>query len=252
MTLNFDLKEKVAFITGGTRGIGWATARLFAASGASVIISGVADDSLLRDRVQELKDEYNAECEGVLFDVSDYDAVKNCYSDLFKKYKRLDILVNNAGILEDRLLGMIGRENIDRTLDINVKGVIYNLQYASRLMTRNKSGSIINVSSIIGRVGNEGQVVYGGSKAAVIGITMSAAKELAHNNIRVNAVAPGFIDTDMVKQLPEDKYKARMEGIKMKRIGTPEDVANTILFLASDYSSYITGQVIGVDGGMLV
>lgn len=252
MTLNFDLKNKVAFITGGTRGIGWATAKLFAASGASVIINGVSDNSLLRSRVQELKDEYNTESEGFLFDVSDYDSVKNCYSEIFKRYKRLDILVNNAGILEDRLLGMIGRENIERTLDINVKGVIYNLQYASRLMTRNKSGSVINVSSIIGRVGNEGQVVYGGSKAAVIGITMSAAKELAHNNIRVNAVAPGFIDTDMVKQLPEDKFKTRMEGIKMKRIGTPEDVANTILFLASDYSSYITGQVIGVDGGMLV
>ena len=250
--LNFDLHDRVAFITGGTRGIGWAAARLFAASGASVIINGVSDETLLHSRVRKLKDEFNIRCDGYLFDVSDYDSVKNCYADIFKKYKKLDILVNNAGILDDSLLGMVSRDNINRTLDVNVKGVLYNLQYASRLMTRKKSGSIINVSSIIGRVGNEGQVVYGGSKAAVIGITMSAAKELAPLNIRVNAVAPGFIDTDMVKQLPEDKFKTRMDGIKKKRIGTPEDAANLILFLASDYSSYITGQIIGVDGGMQV
>jgi 3-oxoacyl-[acyl-carrier protein] reductase len=126
------------------------------------------------------------------------------------------------------------------------------VQEASRLMSRHKSGSIINMTSIIGRFGNEGQAVYGASKAALIGLTISAAKELARHNIRVNAVAPGFINTDMVKQLTEQKYDERIKSIKMGRIGEPEDVANAILFLASDLSSYVTGQVLGVDGGMLI
>jgi 3-oxoacyl-[acyl-carrier protein] reductase len=147
---------------------------------------------------------------------------------------------------------MVTHEQIEKTFSINTFGVLYVAQYAARLMSRNKSGSIINISSIIGTNGNEGQTVYGGSKAAVIGITQSLAKELAPNNIRVNAIAPGFIDTDMTRQLPKDKYQERMESIKMGRIGKPEDIANTALFLASDLSAYVTGQVIGVDGGMLI
>jgi 3-oxoacyl-[acyl-carrier protein] reductase len=162
------------------------------------------------------------------------------------------VLVNNAGILQDALLGMIPDAMIRQTIDVNTVGPIYHVQEASRLMARNKSGSIINVTSIIGRFGNEGQAVYGASKAALIGLTLSAAKELARHNIRVNAVAPGFINTDMVKQLTEQKYGERMKSIKMGRIGEPEDVANAILFLASDLSSYVTGQVLGVDGGMLI
>jgi 3-oxoacyl-[acyl-carrier protein] reductase len=248
--LRFD--GKVTFITGSTRGIGWSTARTFAKQGATVLLNGVSNEDILDARVDEIKKEFGVKCEGFLFDVSDPDSVQMCYSAIFKKYKQLDILVNNAGIMDDRLLAMVTPENIDRTFNVNVKAMIYSMQYASRLMARRKSGSIINVASIIGRVGNAGQVVYGGSKAAVIGLTLSAAKELAAQNIRVNAVAPGFIDTDMVKSMAVEKFEERVDSIKMSRIGSPEDVARAILFFASDLSTYITGQILGVDGGMLI
>lgn len=246
------LDEKVAFITGSTRGIGWSTARFFAKQGATVLLNGVSNRDFLDARVDEIKKEFGVNCEGFLFDVSDPDSVKRCYSAIFKTYKQLDILVNNAGIMDDRLLAMVSPENIDRTFNVNVKAMIYNMQYASRLMARKESGSIVNVASIIGRVGNAGQVVYGGSKAAVIGLTLSAAKELAPQNIRVNAVAPGFIDTDMVKGMSHEKFEERINSIKMNRIGNPEDVAKAICFFASDLSAYVTGQILGVDGGMLI
>ncbi len=246
------LKDKVAFITGSTRGIGWAVARTFARHGASIILNGVSDQSRLDECVRQIRDEYNVECTGFLADVCEPASVKRCYMDIFKKHKRLDVLVNNAGVLQDALLGMIPDSAITRTIQINTVGPIYHLQEAARLMSRNKSGSIINISSIIGRVGNEGQAVYGASKAALIGLTLSAAKELAPKNIRVNAVAPGFIGTDMVKHLPPAKYEERVRSIKMGRVGEAQDVANAVLFLASDLSSYVTGQVLGVDGGMLI
>jgi len=178
--------------------------------------------------------------------------VKNCYVEIFRRFKRLDVLVNNAGILQDALLGMISNETMHAVIDTNLVGSLVHLQEASRLMTRNRQGSIINLSSIIGRFGNEGQTVYAASKAAVIGMTMAAAKELAPKNIRVNAVAPGFIDTAMTRQLPPEKFQQRMAGIRMGRIGTAEEVAQVIVFLASDMSSYVTGQVLGVDGGMII
>jgi len=252
MTSILTLKNKIAFITGSTRGIGWKTAEFFAKQGAKVLLNGVSNSKLLNSKVSELKRKFNVECEGYFYDISDPIEVKKCYHDIFKRNKKLDILVNNAGILEDNLLGMVTAESIERTFSTNVYSMIYNMQYASRLMMRKKSGSIINVASIIGRFGNAGQSVYGGSKSAVIGITMSTAKELAQHNIRVNAVAPGFIDTDMIKSLSAEKYKDRIKSIKMNRIGKPEDVAKAIHFFASDLSNYITGQVLGVDGGMLI
>ena len=246
------LKGKVALVTGSTRGIGWACAKLLAQYGATVLVNGRSDSDLLRARVVEIRSSYGTEAEGVPFDVASPDAVKEWYGRIFKMHRRLDILVNNAGVLDDNLLGMVSAQSIAQTFSVNVEGVLLNMQYASRLMTRHGSGSIINLSSIIGRVGNVGQVVYGGSKAAVIGMTLSAAKELAPANIRVNAIAPGFIDTDMTRQLPPEKYQERLASIRMNRIGTPEDVANVVLFLASDLSSYVTGQIVGVDGGMII
>ena len=189
---------------------------------------------------------------GWLRDVTDADAVKNAYGEIFRRFRKLDVLVNNAGVLQDALLGMIPTQTIRTVLDVNIVGSLLHLQEASRLMARNRHGSIINLSSIIARFGNEGQTVYAASKAAVIGMTLAAAKELAPRNIRVNAVAPGFIDTTMTRQLPPEKYQQRVAGILMGRVGSPEEVARAIVFLASDMSSYITGQVLGVDGGMIV
>ena len=246
------LQDKVSFITGSTRGIGWATAREFARHGATVILNHRGSTALLAERCRELEAEFQGTAIGLAADVTEAPAVKNCYIEIFRRFKRLDVLVNNAGILQDALLGMITNETMRAVIDTNLVGSLVHLQEASRLMARNRRGSIINVSSIIGRFGNEGQTVYAASKAAVIGMTVAAAKELAPKNIRVNAVAPGFIDTAMTRQLPPEKFQQRIAGIRMGRIGTAEEVAQVILFLASDMSSYVTGQVLGVDGGMIV
>jgi 3-oxoacyl-[acyl-carrier protein] reductase len=252
MALPLLLEGKIALVTGSTRGIGWATARALAGQGATVIVNGRSNAGLVDERAAELAAEFGVPTVGFCFDVADAGAVKDCYQQIFKRFRRLDVLVNNAGILQDALLGMVSDDVIQRTLAVNLSGAIHNLQEASRLMSRNRSGSIVNMASIIGRYGNEGQAVYGASKAGVLGLTYSAAKELAPRNVRVNAIAPGFIDTDMVQQLPKDKFNERLRSIKMGRIGKPEEVANAILFLASDLSSYITGQVLGVDGGMVI
>lgn len=223
-----------------------------AAEGAIVILNGRSSKEILEERVEQIKSEYGTECFSLLADAGDPAAVGGCYKEIFKRFKRLDVLVNNAGILEHALLGMIPAVMARTVLNVNTLGPLLHMQEAARLMSRHQSGSIINLTSIVGRFGMEGESVYAASKAAVIGMTMAAAKELAPKNIRVNAVAPGFIDTDMTRQLPADKFADRLKSVKMNRIGRPEDIANVILFLASDSSSYVTGQVIGVDGGMLV
>lgn len=247
--MSTSLQGKLALITGSSRGIGWQIARTFADSGASVILHG----SRHTDALDAKRESLGAGCVGcVVGDVASATETAEIYKHVFSKFKRLDILVNNAGILDDHLLAMISTESVERTLDVNALGSFFHLQRASRLMGRAKSGSIINLTSIIGTNGNEGQVAYGMSKAAVIGMTKSAAKELAPSNIRVNAIAPGFIDTDMTRSLPADKYSERLDSVKIGRVGTPEDVAGVALFLASDLSAYVTGQVIGVDGGMLI
>ena len=184
--------------------------------------------------------------------VCDPESVKNAFQRIFREHRELHVLVANAGVLEDALIGMVTSDQIERVFSTNAFGVIYCCQYASRLMARTGGGSIVNVASIVGANGNAGQSVYAGSKAAVIGITQSLAKELASANIRVNAVAPGLIETEMIRSLPEVQFQERKNSIKMGRIGTPEEVADVILFLASDMSRYVTGQVIGVDGGMLI
>ena len=246
------LKDKVAFITGSTRGIGWATAREFARQGATLILNHRSSPTLLEERSRELETEFHGTVIGLVADATEAAAVKNCYLEIFRRFKRLDILVNNAGILRDGLLGMIAEGTMREVIDTNLVGAFAHLQEASRLMVRNRQGSIINLSSIMGRFGSDGQTVYAASKAAVIGMTMAAAKELAPKNIRVNAIAPGFIDTEMTRQLPPEKFQQRLASIRMGRIGTAEEVAQVMVFLASDMSSYMTGQVLGVDGGMII
>ena len=246
------LKDKIALITGAARGIGFATAQLFAQEGACVVLSG---------RTQELlnvaKAQLEASVEGVrvstvVLDVTNPESVRDAFQFIFKEYKRLDVLVSNAGVLDDALISMVTEAQVHRVFEPNTFGVLYCAQYASRLMARNKSGSIINLASIIGANGNVGQAVYAGSKAAVIGITKSLAKELAPQNIRVNAIAPGFIDTDMARSVGSEKFAERIASVKMGRIGSPDEIAKVALFLASDLASYVTGQTIGVDGGMLI
>lgn len=248
-----SLKGKVALVTGSTRGIGLSCAELLAQHGANVVLNGLEQfSSVTEGHAKRLSDLYGVNCISIPADVSNDLQVANLYKEVFKAYKRLDILVNNAGILHDSLIGMTTAESVNKVIDVNVKGVLFNIINASRLMSRNKSGSIINLSSIVGRFGNEGQLAYSSSKAAVIGATYAAAKELGASGIRVNAVAPGVISTDMIKGVPEVKMVDLKAKIRMGRIGTPEDIAKVVLFLASDLSAYVTGQVIGIDGGMSI
>ena len=245
------LAGKRVLITGATRGIGLAIAERFAAEGASLYLNG-RDGPRVTQLAERLSREFGVACAPLLFDVADPEAVKVAFRELFAQTKVLDVLVNNAGILDDALIGMVTPAQIERTFACNSFSVLYCSQYAARMLQRNGGGSIINLASIIGRVGNAGQAVYGGSKAAVIGMTQSLAKELATQQIRVNAIAPGFIDTDMAHSLSEDKFQQRLDSIAMGRIGSADEVAKVALFLASELSSYVTGQVIGVDGGMLI
>jgi 3-oxoacyl-[acyl-carrier protein] reductase len=246
------LRGKIAFITGGNRGIGWAIAKKYAENGCIVIINGKSNEKLLKERLITLKRITDLEHDALLFDVSNPVSVKDNYHKIFSKYKKLDILVNNAGVMKDSSLLTINGDIIYDTYSVNVNGMIYNMQYAIKLMQRNNCGTIINISSILGVNGGAGQIVYAGSKAAVIGMTKSAAKELAGKNIRANAIAPGFIDTDLIEYIPQAMKEKSIESIKMGRIGEANDVANAALFFASELSSYVTGQVLGVDGGMLI
>lgn len=245
------LSGKTVLITGAGRGIGRAVAERFAAEGATLFLAvrNLEQGMLLAG---ELQADYGIDCHAFTCDVSDADSVKALFRELFAHSKHLDVLVNNAGVLDDALIGMVTQAQVERTFASNSFSVLYCSQYAARMMQRAGGGSIINLASIIGRVGNSGQAVYGGSKAAVIGITRSLAKELAAQQIRVNAIAPGFIDTDMAHSLPDDKFQQRLQSIAMGRIGSADEVAKVALFLASELSSYVTGQVIGVDGGMLI
>jgi len=244
------LEGKVIWITGASRGIGRATALRMASEGAQ-LITAARDVEKLKQLSDEIESSGGLRPLDLAYDISDVQAIKDSFAQMLKHFKKLDGMVNNAGILEEALLPMVTQDQIERTFSVNVFSTLYHMQYASRIMMRNKSGSIVNLSSIIGQKGKEGLTVYGASKSAVIGATLSASKELAPAGIRVNAVAPGFIDTDMTNIIPEAKYDERMKAIKMRRPGTPQEVANTIMFLISDLSLYVTGQLVGVDGGML-
>jgi 3-oxoacyl-[acyl-carrier protein] reductase len=253
MSPNISINGEVALVTGASRGIGRAVAERLAAHGVNLLINSREESRrALDDFAENLAGRYGIRCLAYGADVADSKAVFEMYSYLFKAFGRLDILVNNAGILGDGLVGMISDEMIHRTLAVNVAGSINNLQNASRLMQRSGGGSIVSTSSIIGLRGNPGQVVYGASKAAIIGMTLSAAKELGPKNIRVNAIAPGYIATDMIKHLNADIHAERVKSIPIGRVGSAEEVADVTLFLVSDLARYVTGQIIGVDGGMVI
>lgn len=246
------LEGKVAVVTGAARGIGLATCRALAREGATVVMLG-RDVGALARAAQAIRDaQPDARLDTLACDVAQPDSVRDAFQAVFKSHRKLHALVANAGVLDDALIGMVTPTQIERVFAVNTYGVLYCAQYAARLMARAGGGSIVSMASIIGTHGNVGQAVYGGSKAAVIGITLSLAKELAPQNVRVNAIAPGFIDTEMARSLTPEKFAERVASIKMGRIGTPDEVADVALFLASDLSRYVTGQVIGVDGGMLI
>jgi 3-oxoacyl-[acyl-carrier protein] reductase len=250
MTL-IDLSGRVAVVTGASRGIGRAAAESLLKAGCNVVLNARASNEATAS-FAELEQAYPGRVTTIYGSVADTATATALAQGAMSRHKRLDILVNNAGILRDKLIGMISDAEIEELFQVNIIGLIKITQLAARLMARRRGGSIINVSSIVGRRGNSGQIVYSATKSAVIGATFSAAKELAPMNIRVNAVAPGLIQTSMTDSIPEDKRKNLESHIAMGRVGTAQDVADTILFLASDLSSYVTGQVIGVDGGLIV
>lgn len=252
MSPNSTFEGKVAFVTGSTRGIGWATAQALARGGASVIVNGRGDASAAEARAEELRRDFGGEATAMTFDAADPVEIKKAYQAIFRRYKRLDVLVNNAGVMRNAVIGMMSDEMLTETFAINSIAVIHHVQEGSRLMERNKSGAIVNLASIAGQAGAEGQLAYSASKSALVGLTRSAAKELAPKGIRVNAVAPGMIDTDLLKSLPREKIEERTRAIGMGRLGKAEEVASVIVFLCSSAASYVTGQVIGVDGGMVL
>ncbi len=246
-----SLKGKCIFVTGASRGIGRQAAMMLAAAGADLALAARDQEALISLK-EHIEATYGSQILTLVYDIQDEQATKEAFRQIKKQFGHLDGLINNAGILESRLLGMIDQASMQHTLSINLAASIIHLQYAARLMKSQRSGSIVNLSSIMGTQGSEGQVLYSASKAGIIGATRSAAKELAPYGIRVNAIAPGFIRTDLATVLPEEKYNERLDSIKMGRIGEPEEVAGTVLFLCSELSTYVTGQIIGVDGGMVI
>jgi 3-oxoacyl-[acyl-carrier protein] reductase len=250
LTMTVDLKDRYAVITGGGAGIGQAIAERLAGNGATVAICDVAPDAAQRV-AGELKAR-GMRADAFLVDVANFKAVQEVCAQIENKFGGIHILVNNAGITRDNLLLRMSEEDFDRVLAVNLKGAFNFTKACLRSMIKQRWGRIINISSVIGEMGNAGQANYAAAKAGLIGFTKSVAKELAVRNITVNAIAPGFIATQMTEKLDPAIREAYINSIPLKRAGTPADVANLCLFLATDAAQYITGQVIRVDGGMLM
>lgn len=245
------LNDKVVLITGASKGIGRAIAELFAKEGA-IIYANARVDGSIDEWARELEEKHHTKVIPVYFDVTDKELAKQTIMCIKKEYGRLDVLINNAGITSNQLLSSITRGTMQELFEVNVFAVIEMMQLATKLMMRNNSGSIINISSIVGQRGNKGQLAYSATKGAVISLTQSAAKELAQYNIRVNSIAPGLTDTDALRKVELDNLEARISNIPMGRLGRPDDIAKACLFLASDLSSYVSGEIIGVNGCAII
>jgi 3-oxoacyl-[acyl-carrier protein] reductase len=242
------LENKKALVTGASRGIGKITTNLFLAQGAEVWGLGTKEPADLAERIATAQ----AKLHWISADLSKVEALEGIIENALKESGGFDILVNNAGITKDNLSFRMSLEDFRSVLDVNLSAAFIIARTVGRDMIRKRAGSIINMSSVVGVHGNGGQANYAASKAGLIGLTKSLARETASRNVRVNAIAPGFIDTDMTAVLPEKIKETMLEQIPLKRLGTPNDIAEAVLFLASDASAYITGQLIAVDGGMFM
>jgi 3-oxoacyl-[acyl-carrier protein] reductase len=247
----FDLAGKIAMVTGGSRGIGRAVSFALAEVGAHVLVNYRANQGAAQETLRQIESA-GGTGEILGFDVADPESVDSAIKDAAKRHGRIDILVNNAGISIDQLLLRVSPKDLEMTWATNINGALYCAKAAIRSMMRNKWGRIINVSSVVAESGNAGQVVYASSKAALLGMTRTLAREYASRGITVNAVAPGFIETDMTADLPDAAKQGIIEQTPVGRIGKPEEVAAAVVFLASEEASYITGQVVRVNGGMHV
>ena len=245
------LKDKIALVTGAGRGIGREIALTLAKNGATVIVNYNGSKEAADEVVAEITSN-GGTAEALQCNVSDYAASEAFVKTVLEKYKKVDILVNNAGVTRDNLIMRMSEEDYDTVLDTNLKGTFNMIKHLSRSFIKQRGGKIINITSVSGVLGNAGQANYSASKAGVIGLTKSVARELASRGINVNAVAPGFIDTDMTKNMTDDAKKELNSMIPMGRVGSTKDIAQMVLFLASDNANYITGQVICVDGGMAI
>lgn len=245
------LEGKIALVTGAAKGIGRAIALALAADGATVVVNYNGSKERAEQVVEEIK---ALGADGVAYqcNVADTAATADMVKEVIKTYGKLDILVNNAGITRDNLIMKMSEEDFDAVIDANLKGCFNTIKAVSRQMLKQRAGRIINITSVSGILGNAGQANYAASKAGIIGLTKTMARELASRGITVNAVAPGFVDTDMTQVLPENVKEAATVQIPLGRFGKPEDIANMVTYLASEKASYITGQIISVDGGMAI
>ena len=244
------LEGKNAIVTGGSRGIGRGIAKVFAAHGANVAFTYNSSEEAAKELEQELS-ESGVKAKGYKSNAADFEQAQELIKNVAEDFGAIDILVNNAGITKDNLLMRMSEEDFDRVIEVNLKSIFNMTKAVQRTMLKQRKGSIINMSSVVGVKGNAGQANYAASKAGIIGFSKSMALELGSRNIRTNVIAPGFIETEMTGKLDEKTVQGWRDAIPLKRGGTPEDIANACVFLASDMSAYVTGQTINVDGGML-
>jgi 3-oxoacyl-[acyl-carrier protein] reductase len=246
----YSFKDKTVLITGGSRGIGKAIVLEFAKLGANVVINYVSSSQKANDLAKEVET-LDAKALVVQADVSNFEDSQRLVEETIKEFGKIDVLINNSGITRDNLMLRMSEEDFDKVINVNLKGTWNMCKNVTRHFLKNREGSIINITSVVGLTGNAGQANYVSSKAAVIGLTKTLAKEFGSRGVRVNAVAPGFIETEMTDVLPEEVKTAYLKQIPLNKLGNPKDVANACIFLASDQSAYITGQVISVNGGMV-